>query len=455
MKNLIPRPFRLFSLILVLSTFCQCGDNTNPGTDLQANQDAESQSRLEWFSQAKYGLFLHWGLYAVCEGDWNNNKEQAEWLMIKENFSSSEYEKFADSFNPVKFNAEDWVNIARSAGMKYIVITAKHHDGFCMYNSEYTDYDIVDATPYGKDPMKELAEACRENGIKLCFYYSIVDWHHPEFPVKYSMKKFHPLGYHGDPNPDADVKKYALYMKNQLRELLSNYGDIGIIWFDTGGAFRAEDMAELLDGDAIVRMIREIQPQCLINNRLGVEGTDYGTPEQHIPGTVQAQPFEVCMTLGRKWSWNKYDTLLKSPAQVIYNLVDIVSKGGNYLLGIGPKPDGTLPEIATERMLEVGAWLEQYGESIYNAGKPDVELRFRSGIITQNEEKIFLHFFKAPGKTEIIIEGFVLDFKRAYFFDDPQKREIPTDIYHNTIVLNLPPGLKPDPDKIVVIEYHN
>lgn len=431
----------------------QCTGRTDSGNQLQSASDEVELERMEWFREAKFGLFLHWGLYSISEGEWGGDTTLAEWLMIKADIPSSEYEKLAKKFNPVDFNAREWVRVAKAAGMRYIVITAKHHDGFCMYDSKYTEYDILDATPYGKDPMKELAKACREGGIKLCFYYSIADWHHPELHQKYNQRKFHPAGFHGNPNPNADIRKYAEYMKNQTQELLSNYGDVGIIWYDAGGAFRGDDMAKLLDTESIIKMIREMQPGCLINDRLAGPGTDYGTPEQHIPEGVQAKPFEVCMTLGRKWSWSKYDVDWKTPAQVIFNLVDITSKGGNYLLGIGPKPDGSLPTPATEILPQVGKWLDEYGESVYNAGAIRDQLRFREGIATQGDDKIYLHFFKEIGKETITLEGYFHDHKKIYMLDPSGNKEIKTEKYHGALVLHLPKKLNPNPDRIIVIEY--
>ena len=174
---------------------------------------SELDPRMDWFHEAKYGMFIHWGVYAVPAGEWQGKTSHGEWIQLTGKIPNSEYKAFVDVFNPVGFDAQEWVRIAKDAGMQYMVITAKHHDGFCMYNSAFTDYDIVDATHYGRDPMVELARACREAGLRFCFYYSLVDWHHPEFPAPYSQR-----GFHGDPNPQADISKYADYLKNQVRE---------------------------------------------------------------------------------------------------------------------------------------------------------------------------------------------------------------------------------------------
>ena len=291
--------------------------------------------------------------------------------------------------------------------MKYLVITAKHHDGFCMYDTKFSPFNIVNSTPYRRDPMKELAEACRKAGIKFCFYYSIADWHNPDSPAIYSQR-----GFHGQPKADADVSKYADYMRNQVHELLTGYGPIGILWFDGGGAFKSPDRVKLLKGDEMVKMIHETQPDCLINNRLGV-GSDYGTPEQYIPAGGAKEPFEVCMTLNGHWGYNKADQNWKSTSTLLHYLIDIVSKGGNYLLNVGPTAEGLIPGPSVNRLKEIGAWMKVNGEAIYGAGptafgyelgkpgKPDK--RGHATIVgaldwrcTTRPGKLYIHVFQWP-----------------------------------------------------------
>ena len=288
----------------------------------QAPRDAAGSDRLAWFNEAKFGLFIHWGPYAVPAGEWGGKSDYGEWIMLQADVPVDEYEGLARGFNPVKFDAAEWVRLAKEAGMKYMVITAKHHDGFAMYDSKLTDYDIVDFTPFKRDPIKELSEESRKAGINFSVYYSIVDWHHPEFPARYSqIRRQFPQGYHGRPNPDADVAKYADYQMGQVRELLTHYGDIGILWFDGGGSFRNRDRKALLKGEELVRMIHELQPRTLINNRLGF-GSDYGTPEQSIPSGPLGTAFEVCMTLNRHWGYNKNDDDWKSAKTAPTNMVN-------------------------------------------------------------------------------------------------------------------------------------
>ena len=319
--------------------------------------------RMDWFHQAKFGMFIHWGLYAVPAGKWGEKTTHGEWIQLTAGIPCSEYDALAKKFNPVKFDARQWARIAKNAGMKYMVITSKHHDGFSMYGTRATPFNIVNATPYGKDPMKDLSAACAQEGITFCFYYSIADWHCPDVPAKYNQR-----GFHGQPSADADVSKYAAFMRDQVRELLTGYGPIGILWFDGGGAFKGSDRIQVLEAEKMVSMIRELQPSCLINSRLGA-GSDYGTPEQHMPGAADTNDFEVCMTLNKHWGYNAADQDWKSGTTLIRNLIECVSKGGNYLLNVGPTAEGLIPQPSVERLAEVGRWLDVNGEAIYGAGR--------------------------------------------------------------------------------------
>ncbi|MBI5770467.1 MAG: alpha-L-fucosidase [Verrucomicrobia bacterium] len=338
--------------------------------------DAAQQKRLAWFTQARLGMFVHWGLYSIPAGQWPGraSTRRGEWIMQEENLSSADYEKLAAQFNPVKFDAKAWVAVAKAAGMNYLVVTTKHHDGFCLFPSALTTYDIADATPFRRDPIKELADACREAGLVFCVYYSVADWHHPEFPAQYSQRAKDPAtgrtlehGFHGAPNPAANLARYADYMRGQVRELLTNYGPIGIVWFDAGGALRVPNRGELIKGDELAAMIHQLQPATLINNRAGVTA-DYGTPEQRIPGGRTVEPFEVCMTLNRKWGYNRFDREWKSPALVVRNIADIASKGGNYLINVGPTGEGVIPDEDVRILREVGAWTHTNAEAIYGTG---------------------------------------------------------------------------------------
>jgi len=417
------------------------------GLHTAAAQDASSPSnekRTEWFRNDKFGLFVHWGIYSVPAGEWKDRKDHAEWIMLTGNIPSAEYERFAPGFNPVKFDAKEWVQLAKDAGMKYLVITSKHHDGFCMYDSKLTEYDILQATPFGRDPMKELAAACNQAGLKFCFYYSVVDWHYSDFPAKYSQR-----GFHGNPNPNADLDKYVEYMKGQVRELLSNYGPIGIMWFDGGGSFNKQPMAELIHAQEIIDMIHKLQPMCIVNDRLGLPA-DYGTPEQRIPGQASKDLFEVCMTLNRHWGYNKNDQDWKSPETILCNLADIAGKGGNYLLNVGPTAEGTIPEGSVRTLREVGKWMKVNGESIYGTtASPFAKTPW--GRCTAKSGKLYLHVFDWPTDGKLAVPGLRNKVTKAYLLAASDKPCTVTP--GNAQVTVAVPQEMPDKiDTVVVLE---
>ncbi|MBN1912689.1 MAG: alpha-L-fucosidase [Pirellulales bacterium] len=424
-----------FWMLVTLIVSCLCATATRAG------------DRMEWFNKARFGMFIHWGVYSVPAGEWRGKKKYAEWIMKDAKFSSSEYEKFAKQFNPVQFDAQEWADLAKTAGMKYMVITAKHHDGFCMYDTKLTDYNIVKATPYGRDPMKALADACAKDGLKFCIYYSVVDWHHPDFPAKYSQK-----GYHGDPNSDADMDKYVQYMQGQVRELLTDYGPIGIMWFDGGGSFKGVDRTKLLHARNLLDMIHELQPACLVNNRLEIGG-DYGTPEQRIPGKKQETAFEVCMTLNRHWGYNKQDKQWKEAPEVIHKLVDICSKGGNFLLNVGPTPEGLIPADSIRILKKVGQWMDVNGESIYGTTASPLDETPPWGRITAKPDKLYLHVFDWPKDRQVTVSGINRKIKNAHLLADKTATPLEMDQLDDGFRVSLPDKAPDSVDSVVVVEY--
>lgn len=314
-----------------------------------------------WFADGKFGLFLHWGLYSQTAGDWNGHPTKGgEHFMLYERIPVKTYAKIADQFNPTGFDADHWAQMAHDAGMKYLVITAKHHDGFAMYNSVVSDYNIVKRTPWAKDPMKELAAACKKYGLKLCFYYSLGrDWENPDVPTNWPVKA-------GRSNtwdyPDEDAKDLNKYVENkvkpQLRELLTQYGPIGIIWFDTPELITKKQSQEIKD------LIHSIQPGCIINSRIGNGLGDYAVVEQSLVSTARKN-WEACITMSENWGYNRHDTKWKSPELLVRNLIEVVSKGGNLLLNVGPKGDGTWPVESQENLRIIGHWMKTNGEAIY------------------------------------------------------------------------------------------
>lgn len=318
---------------------------------------------VKQFRDEKFGMFLHWGLYAQTAGDWKGHKVKGgEHFMLYERIPVQEYGAIASQFNPIKFNADAWVKQARETGMKYIVLTAKHHDGFAMYNSASSDYNIVKRSPFKRDPIAELAKACKKYKITLCLYYSLGrDWQDPDVPTNWPVKagRSNTWDY---PNEDAKVfnRYFERKVKPQITELLTSYGPIGVLWFDTPELISKKESAELK------ALVNKLQPNCLVNNRIGNGYGDFSISEQSLtPSSKQA--WESCLTIGQNWGYNRHDSLWKSPEVLVRHLVEVVANGGNLLLNVGPKSDGTFPDWATERLKAVGKWMDVNHEAIYNS----------------------------------------------------------------------------------------
>jgi alpha-L-fucosidase len=302
-----------------------------------------------------------------------------------------EYEKLAGEFNPVKFDAAEWVSIAKRAGQKYLVITSKHHDGFCLFKSEHTDYSLVDGTPFGRDVLTELAEECQKQGIKLGFYYSQTqDWHHPDGDGNYWDYD----------SAEQDFDSYLdNYVKPQLRELLTNYGPIGLIWFDTPKGISAEQ------SDSLLHLVHELQPDCLASGRLGNALGDYASAgDNKIPAEMVDLDWETPATLNDTWGFKTKDHNWKSTEDLLHKLVDIVSKGGNYLLNVGPTAEGVIPPESVERLEAVGRWLESNGESVYGTKAGPVQ-----GLewcrTTSKGSTVYLHVFDWPAGGKLVVPG--------------------------------------------------
>jgi alpha-L-fucosidase len=326
--------------------------------------DPAREKRLEWFREVKYGMFIHWGLYAIPAGEWKGQRSLGlgEWIMNRSKIPVAEYEKLATQFNPVKFNPDEWVQLAQDAGMKYIVITSKHHDGFAMFKSTVNQYNIVDATPYKRDILKQLADACAKRGMRLGFYYSqSQDWHEPN-----GAGNTWDFGPDTGPDGKTELKKYDEYLRGkaepQVRELLTNYGPVALIWFDTPRMMTPER------GQRFADIVRTTQPNTLIDGRLGTEGDYRSTGDNVIPPEASTEAWETPATVNDTWGFRKDDTNWKSPGQVAFKLVDIVSKGGNYLLNVGPTAEGIIPQASADVLRTVGRWLKVNGEAVYGAG---------------------------------------------------------------------------------------
>jgi alpha-L-fucosidase len=432
------------AFLIVLSLFTTL-TNADTGDSLREAED-KRVSRMQWWKEARFGMFIHWGIYSVPAGVYKGKpiKGSGEWLMDHGKIPIPEYEEFAKQFNPQKFDAEEWVKIAKGAGMKYIVITSKHHDGFSLWDSKVSGYDVIDFAPFKRNILRELEQACEKEGIRLCFYYSIMDWHHP------------------DAKGDRFPKYREEYMKPQLKELLTDYGNIGVLWFD------GEWIGEWTEsqGKDLYSFLHKIKPDLIINNRIGkgrigMQGMskspdsagDFGTPEQEIPATgLPGVDWESCMTMNDTWGYRSDDHRWKSAQQLIHQLVDITSKGGNFLLNVGPTAEGLIPQPSVERLTTIGEWLRTNGEAIYGT---NVSLLDKPswGRYTTKTGRIYAHILNWPKDAIIIIPTRTLQVSKVYLLADKEQNNLKTATTDQGLVISLP-GEAPDSiDTVVVIEY--
>lgn len=367
----------IFLLIFILSY-----------TSLSAQPFTTVAANLEWWKDARFGMFIHWGPVSIkgTEIGWSRGKE---WTI-------EEYDGLYRQFNPVKFDALEWVKIAKAAGMKYIVFTSKHHDGFCMWDTKFTDFNIMNS-PFKRDVIKELSEACKKEGMALGFYHSTCDWHHPDFPLT---------------SPGGSVKRevsnldrYTEYLKNQSVEILKNYGPLLVMWYDVPQQF------DSVRGQGVINYIRKVQPDVLVNNRTGAKG-DFDTPEQRVGSFQNTRAWETCMTIGRQWAWKPNDEV-KSLEQCLHSLIRSAGGDGNLLFNVGPKPDGTIEPLQVERLKEMGKWLEKFGYTIYGTrGGPFKPADW--GVSTRKGNKVYLHILKWSGiEPKIILPDIGIEIKNV------------------------------------------
>lgn len=458
MKSLPRSPVRsaILSLALLSCTQAAVPDGT------------PSDARFEWFNQTKVGMFIHWGPYSIAAGEWQGKRGNRDAHLLNEfRIPLADYKKLAGTFNPGKFDADAWAKLAKDSGLQYVVYVSKHHDGFAMFDSPSSTYDMVDATPFKRDPLKELATACRKQGLKLCVYYSLGrDWSVPGVPrggARCNDWDFQ--------NPPANAQKDYIEgkVKPQLRELLTQYGPLGAVWFDTPDQITAAHSADLR------KFILALQPDCLINARIGNNQGDYDIHEQKIPEASIHRPWEACLTINRHWGYDKNDHQWKSPEMIVRCLVDVASKGGNFLINIGPTGEGEIPAPSIERLHSLGEWLAVNGESIRGTTVSGIAVENQSIVFQEinpdGSEKVvdakgapkshdaslprgwrstrkpgclYVHLFDRPEHGKIRLNGIPANVKHATMLADPQHRELEFQQKDGVFTVTLPEGIWDD-----------
>lgn len=464
--------FAIAALLILLVSACRCYAQDAiqikaPVEVTEAKVDAAAQKnypttkeRLAWWQEAKFGMFIHWGAYSKAGGVWNGETHHHEWLQFTAKIPLAEYTEYAETFDPKDFSPNEWVTIAKNAGMKYLIITSKHHDGITMYDSTSSEHNIVDLAGLEEEPVRQLAEACRKQGIRFGVYYSLGrDWEDPDVPTgKYKNMAGWRSNLIDYPNEKDKIfhRYFERKVKPQVSELLSDFGTIDVLWFDTPEKISPEESKELLE------LARSLQPNCIVNQRVGNDLGDYGTPEQTIPHEASVEPWETCMTLNGHWAYNKADDNWKTTASLLHNLVDIVSKGGNYLLNVGPTGDGVIPSPSVERLSEMGDWLEANGEAIYGCGPTPFGEELGSYSLTKKDKKgravftamhewrvttkpgkLFLHLLKWPDR-QAALPAMAKRVTKAYFLNDPNRTELIVQQSDSEVAIELP-ETAPDP----------
>lgn len=424
---------------LVLITLIVCFYSLN---SLAQNRISNEQHHpdLTWFRNAKFGMFIHWGLYSQLAGRWDDSDYygSGEWIMHRAKIPVNEYARIARSFNPVDFNASQWVQIAKESGVRYMVITAKHHEGFSMFDSKVSDFNIVDATPYKKDPMKALSAACRAAGIKFGFYYSqFLDWHEPNGG-----------GNNWDFNEkDKDYQQY--YREKaipQLKELLTNYGPLGIVWFDMPGGLTKEQTAQL------VHTLHKLQPNCLFSSRVGHGLGDYQDfGDSEIPVVPIKSAWEAIFTDNDTWGYITFDKDFKSSTEIIRLLANIASRGGNLMLNVGPDGKGNFPPYEVKYLLKTGEWLKKYGESIYGTTYGLIPPQ-PWGVTTSKPGKLFLHIFKEPFDKELYVPFIKATIDEIKLLGTNKK--LSWSKVKDGISIHLPAVLQDERDAVIELDYN-
>jgi alpha-L-fucosidase len=391
--------------------------SAGPGPDEQKVRER----RMRWWHEAKFGMFIHWGLYSLLG--------RHEWVMEMEGIPVAEYEPLATEFKPKPNAAREWARLAKRAGMKYMVMTTKHHEGFCLFNTKTTDY-CAPKKAAGRDLVKEYVEAARAEGLRVGFYYSLMDWRHPDGARC--------------ADDEAARQRFVDYIHTHIRELMTNYGKIDILWYDVSWPLDARGW----ESEKMNRMVFDLQPDIIVNNRNKLPG-DFSTPEQRIEAAEQGKPWEACMTMNDSWGYHKADDAWKTPKQIIRNLITCAHDGGNYLLNIGPKPDGSIPEESTRILTTVGQWMDKNGQSIYGTERCQPR-RCRFGSFSRRGNTLYLHVHFWPGQT-VAVAGLMTKVKRASLLATGNKVTFQQDAYRVQFT-GLPEKAPDDPVTTLVIE---
>jgi len=424
---------------------------------LPKETDAQKTQRMKWWTDARFGMFIHWGLYAL--------PARHEWVKSAERMTNEQYQKYFDVFNPDMFDPHEWAKKAKEAGMKYVVLTAKHHEGFCLFDSKFTDYKSTN-TPYGKDLVKEYVEAFRAEGLKVGFYYSLIDWHHPD----YTIDQNHPLRQQSDTayarlNKGRDMNKYREYIKNQVRELLTNYGEISIIWFDFSFPGKNGKGHADWNSESLLKMARSLQPGIIVDDRLDLSdvegGYDFISPEQvkvakwpEING--KRVPWETCQTFSGSWGYYRDENTWKSPAQLLELLIESVSKGGNLLLNVGPTARGVFDIRAQDRLKSMGEWMKFNNRSIYGCTEAPSEFTAPANtLLTYNPvtKRLYVHLLSYP-MGSMTLTNMAGKVKYVQFLHDASeiKFSVGSDESKNDVNLQLP--VQKPPTEIPVLEIY-
>jgi len=420
-------------LVMVVTLLAVMFQAANAQQKLFKETEEQKKERMAWWVNDRFGMFIHWGLYAL--------PARHEWVKNQERITDENYQKYFDNFNPDLYNPREWAKMAKAAGMKYAVITSKHHEGFCLFDSKFTDYKSVN-TPVGKDLLKEWVEAFRAEGLKIGFYYSLIDWHHPDFTIdRVHPQRTDDKAKLAELNKNRDMNKYREYLHNQVRELLTNYGKVDMLWLDFSYPGENGKGHQDWDSEKLIKMVRQLQPGILVNDRLDLkdyeDGWDFTTPEQYkvskwpeVNGKKVA--WETCQTFSGSWGYYRDEHTWKDTKQLLVLLIESVSKGGNLLLNVGPTARGMFDERAQSRLKSMGEWMNLNNRSIYGCTQAPEEFKAPdNSLLTYNPKtnRLYIHLLDYPLQN-FNLEGYAGKVKYAQFLHDASEIKISQRVEH-------------------------